>query len=133
MKRVATLSLMVLLMIQVLTGCSVSTANIKSAVMARDYKDGQAVDPTTVFKATDTFHCVAELANAPDDTKIKVVWTAVDAGGAKDQKILDKELVSGSGIANFTLTHDKPFPAGKYKAELFLNDKLDKTLTFEVQ
>ncbi len=121
------------LCIGLLASCSASTANIKSAQLARGYANGQAVDPTTTFDATDTFHVVVDLANAPDDTKLKVVWTAVESGDTKNEKILKKELVTGSSMADFTLTHEQPFPAGTYKAELFLNDAPAKTLDFTVK
>ena len=31
------------------------------------------------------------------------------------------------------LTHDDPFPAGDYKAEIYLNDELVKTVEFKVK
>lgn len=120
------------------TACSASTANIPNAVLAKDYKDGKAVDPgTTTFAPTDTVHAVVSVANAPDDTKIKAVWTVVDAGDGqiKDQKAAEKEFLSkdtGSTI-DFTFVPDKPLPAGKYKADIYLDDKLDKTLNFEIK
>ncbi len=119
------------------TACSVSSANITGAVLAKDYKDGKAVEPTTTFGPSDTVHAVVDVANAPDDTKIKAVWTAVDAGNGqvKDQKIVEKEYLTkdiGASI-DFTFVPDKPLPLGKYKADIYLNDKLDKTLDFEVK
>jgi len=49
---------------------SASTANISDAKMARD-QDGK--QPTKVFSPEDTFYCVADLSNAPDDTKVRAV------------------------------------------------------------
>lgn len=85
-------------------GFSASTANIKSAVMARDY-DGN--DPTTTFAQDDDFYCVVELANAPDDTKIKAVWTAVEAENTDPNFLIDEaEITQGSGTVHFSLTND---------------------------
>lgn len=120
------------------TACDASTANIPNAVLAKDYKDGKAVEPgTATFGPSDTIHAVVSVANAPDNTKIKAVWTVVDAGDGqiKDQKAAEKEFLSkdiGSTV-DFTFVPDKPLPTGKYKADIYLDDKLDKTLNFEIK
>jgi hypothetical protein len=44
--------------------------------------------------------------------------------------VLTKETDS---TADFTLSNDQPWPVGKYKADIYLDDKLDRTLEFEVQ
>ena len=115
--------------------CDASTANIQSAVLAHDFQNNAAVGPTTTFAPGDTFHLVVQLANAPDGTTVKTVWTAVDAadGQIKDQKIDEKQLTTGSAPIDFTLVPNKPFPVGKYKADVYLNDKLNQTLNFQVQ
>jgi hypothetical protein len=112
-------------------GFNVSTANIKDANMARDY-DGTQL--TTVFAPDETFYCVVELANAPDDTTVKAAWTAVEAEGVEPNFFIDEaELTSGSNTLHFKLNNDNLWPGGKYKVELYLNGKLERTLEFEVQ
>jgi cell division septation protein DedD len=111
---------------------STSTANISDAKMAKDAEGKQS---TTVFAQDDTFYCVLQVANAPNDTKIKAVWTAVEADGVDPNfKIGEKEL-TGGGAVNFSLSNSdgKLWPAGKYKVEIYLNDKLDRTLEFKVE
>ena len=120
-----------LMLVNLACGFSVSTAKINSAAMARDSAGAQ---PTTVFAPEDTFYCNVDLANAPDDTKVKADWTAVSVEGADPNTKLDStELQTGSGVLNFKLTNDNLWPAGKYKVDLYLNDKLDRTIEFEVQ
>jgi len=117
----------------VVSACSfsASTANIADAKMARD-KDGN--EPTTTFAQDEVFYAVVDLANAPDDTTVKAVWTAVEAEGTDPNLLIDEtELASGSGSLNFNLTNDQLWPVGKYKVELFLNNELDRTLEFEVE
>jgi len=118
------------------TACefSTSTAHITQAVLARGYTNGAAVDATNTFQPTDTVHGVVTLGNAPDDTKLKAVWTAVDAGDGqyKNTKIDEAELTTG-GVADFTLSNTKPWPTGTYQVELYLNDTLVQTLPFSVQ
>ena len=112
---------------------SASTANISDAKMATD-KDGK--HPTKVFSPKDTFYCVANLKNAPDDTKVKAVWTAVKVQNTKPNTEIDEaKTTSGSGQLQFNLTNDGPWPTGKYEVELYLNDakKPTKKLAFEVR
>lgn len=112
---------------------SASTANISDAKMARD-EEGNS--PTKEFSPDDTFYCIAELSNAPDDTVVRAVWTAVDVEGADpNTKIDEVSTTQGSGQLVFDLTNDGPWPVGKYKVDLFLNDEQEpaRTLEFEVQ
>ena len=121
------------LVMMTVVACSGSTANISDAKMARD-KDG--ADATTTFAATDTFYSVVTLANAPDDTQVKAVWTAVSAAGVDPNKQLNETpLTSGSALLNFKLSNQSPWPTGKYRVDLFLNDQKDpvKSLDFEVR
>jgi hypothetical protein len=123
---------MALVMLTILAcGFNVSTANIKDANTARDY-DGTQL--TTVFAPDETFYCIATLANAPDDTTVKAAWTAVEAEGVEPNFFIDEaELTSGSNTLHFELSNDNLWPKGKYKVDLYLNGKLERTLEFEVQ
>ena len=110
---------------------SASTANITNAVMT---KDQEGKTQTTVYAPTDAFYCIVSLANAPDDTKVKAVWTAVDvAGVAANTQILEIEMVTGLSKLTFTLTNDNPWPAGKYKVDIQLNGTTAKTVEFQVK
>ncbi|MCG3212018.1 MAG: hypothetical protein FOGNACKC_05665 [Anaerolineae bacterium] len=131
MKKAFLLVFAILAFTALACGFNVSTANIASAKMAKD-PDGNS--PTTTFAQNDVFYAVVELANAPDDTKVKAVWSVVEAEGVDSNTTIDEaELTSGSGSLQFNLTNDKLWPAGKYKVDLFLNDKADRTLEFTVE
>ena len=109
---------------------SVSTANIASATLSTD---GTAASATTSFTPDQTFYVVVDLANAPDTTKVKAVWYTVDDAGAAT-KIAEKEIVgSGTPISFNASNNAGPWPVGKYRVELYLNDTLNKTLDFTVQ
>ncbi len=132
MRRLSLAGLILGMMIFLLAcGLSASTANIQNVRMARD---AEGNDPTTVFAPTETFHCVGELKNAPDNTALKAVWIATQVEGVSpDFLIGEKELTSGSGTFHFQLSNDSPWPAGRYRVELYLNGELETTLEFEVQ
>ncbi len=121
--------------------CSVSTANIKSAKLGTGYDstNQQVTGATDTFSPTDVFHCVIEVANAPEDTTVHTVWTAVDAtdgGGNKhtDEKLDEATYITKDigSVIDATLTLRDLWPVGKYKIDIYLNDKLDRTLEFEV-
>lgn len=89
---------------------------------------------TTTFDQDDTVFVKVELDNAPDDTRVKAVFSTVDVETDEDNKALDDhELTGGGGTLTFTLSNTKLWPAGSYKVELFLNDTLDRTLNYTVK
>jgi hypothetical protein len=119
----------------VLSACSfsASSANISSAEMARDQEGEQ---PTKTFSPDDPFYCIVELSNAPNDTEVRAVWTAVKAEGADPNTRIDEATTtSGTGQLQFNLSNEGPWPTGDYKVDLYLNDATEptKTLKFEVQ
>jgi hypothetical protein len=108
-----------------------STANVSDAYMARD---NQGADRTTVFTQNDVFYCIVELANAPADTVVKVVWYAVDTHDFEPNLLLDQvELTTSDSAIPFKLTNESLWSIGTYKVEIYLNDTLDRTLEFQVQ
>ena len=111
---------------------SFSTANIANAWMATD-ADGN--NPATVFSQEAIFFAVVDLKNAPDDTKLKAVWTVVNAEDTDPNLVINEtEFTSSDALVHFQLENtDYLWPIGQYKVDIYLNDTLDKTLTFEVQ
>jgi hypothetical protein len=105
-----------------------STASIKDTYLTADEA---GMEKTTEFTQEQPFQLVVDLANAPDSTKVKAVWYSVDEAGAATQ-FVEKEMVGGQSPITFTATNAGPWPVGKYKVELYLNDKLDRTMEFSV-
>ncbi|MCA9994677.1 MAG: trypsin-like peptidase domain-containing protein [Anaerolineales bacterium] len=135
MRKITFFPIFIVLSLLGLVGCefSASTANIQAASLSRDKAGTQT---TTVFDPTDTFYSVVDLANAPDDTKVKAVWTAVNVGDAAAPNYLlnETELVTGSGDVVFEAANTAgAWPAGTYKVDIYLNDELSQTLDFRVQ
>lgn len=110
---------------------SASTANIASAILARD-PDG--AEPTTVFAPDEPFYLIVELANAPEDTVVKASWTAVEVQDVEPNMLIDEaEMTSESGSLVFDLKNDGIWPSGRYKVDLYLNNELDQSLEFSVE
>jgi len=103
---------------------------------------GKDFQPVKAFKPTDTFGVLVQLSEALEGTEVTGVWTAVDAGEMHDKKLLEKNVeftpeaiksAKSPSRVDFTLTHDDPYPAGDYKFEVYLNDKLVDTVKFRVE
>lgn len=108
-----------------------SSANISDAKLAKDPEGSQ---PATTFAQDEAFYCVVQLANAPDDTNVKAVWTVIEAEETDPNLVINETKIdSGDGQIHFDLTNDKLWPVGKYKVDLYLNEKLDRTLEFQVE
>lgn len=122
-------ALLALLLSSLACEFSASTASISSATLTADEATGTK---TSVFTQDQPFIYIVALSNAPDDTKVKAVWYSVDDAGAATQ-FVDKEIVGSGSPITFSATNSGPWPVGKYKVELYLNDKLDRTEEFSVQ
>jgi hypothetical protein len=110
---------------------SASTAKISDAWMSTDEDGAQRV---TVFAQDAMFYAQVDLQNAPDDTALKAIWTAVDVQDTEPNFVINEtEFVTGSGLVNFTLSNDNLWPTGKYKVDIYMNDQLANTLEFEVR
>lgn len=125
-------AILIVILVTLACGGSVSTANISSAKM---FADSEGTQETSVYTQDQSFYCIVELANAPEDTTLKAVWTAVEAEGTEPNYLIDDaEITAGNeNVFTFDLTNNGLWPIGKYKVDLYLNDALDRTLDFEVQ
>lgn len=135
------LPILVLICLVLASACEYfeSPAGITKAVTAQGVQ-GTTFEPVNITDnfAPDQneFHVIVTLTNAPKDSRVKVVWTAVDVGAAlpPNTKIDEAEVkAEGSRNLDFTLKRTAPqWPPGLYKAEIFWNGKLDRTLNFIV-
>lgn len=113
-------------------GFSASTANFQQAYMAYDSAGTQA---TTVYGPEDVFYAIVDLANAPDSTEVRAVWTAVNVTGESPNTLIDEvSIQSGDAVLTFDLANTGMlWPSGSYKVDLYLNGELETTLNFQVQ
>lgn len=108
-----------------------------SALLAQDASGAQK-DPAafalSFLPDQRVLHAVAKFANVPAGTKVKAAWTAVDLAGAlpPNTKLGETEFAAG-GMPNLDFqipTTLGAFLPGKYKVEIWLNDRLDTILNF---
>ncbi len=123
-----------------LGGCHFSSARIKKSTLTDQY-DPKTIKPArerTQFPTTQPeIYDIVTFAYCPKGTKVAVVWHYLGgpAGTPSPQQIdrVAKE-VRGSGRIAFALTRpNKGWPPGKYAAKIYLNGKLAKTDTFQIQ
>ncbi len=130
-KMMIWLGVLMLIFASVACEFSASTANIGDAWLSDSEDGGNRV---TTFAQDAVFYAFADLKNAPEDTTLKAVWIAVDVEGVDPNFVINEtEFTSGSNIITFNLSNNNLWPAGKYRVEIYLNGKLDKTLNFEVR
>jgi len=113
-------------------GGTISTANIKSARLS--VNESGSPEMTTFNQDDLTIYLAITLANAPDDTVVKTSWIAADVEGVDLNTLIDEtELTSGDGELYFNIANNQLWPLGQYKVEIYLNDKLDRTLEYQIQ
>jgi hypothetical protein len=118
-------------------GCSFSfsTAKIEDAMMTNSVDaEGKPGDAVTSFTSdVAVLYTSAKLRNAPDNTKITIVWTYV----TENQLIDSIELDSGDLSDRYIYSNLSPtatLPLGDYQVEYFIEDRKepDATVKFMV-
>jgi len=121
-----------------LVACSVSfsTANVGDAWLSAD-KEGQ--QRTSSFGQDAVVYAQVQVRNAPEDTRVRSVWYAVEAENVEPNFKFDEVTFTITQSGNPTVTFNRsnpPFwPRGRYKIEIYLNDATEpaRTLEFQVQ
>lgn len=112
---------------------SFSTANIENVRLARDEAGS---DRTETFAPTDTIYVLFDLDNAPEDTKVKALWKAVEIESMEPNAEIGEsdELETGSAEVWFSFVPGaEGLPEGRYKVEIYLNGERETTKEFSVE
>jgi len=121
-----------ILLLSVSCSASFSTANIKEAYLVRDA--GGNLEPVEFYAQDEVFLCVADLANAPDDTVVTAAWYAVDAQDVEPNFLIDQvSITSGSNQLFFDLANDYLWPIGTYRVDLSINEEFSQSVEFFVK
>ena len=114
--------------------CSIdiTTAYVRAADLVRD---PTGTTKTLSYRPEDTFYLLVDLANAPDDSEVRVVWVQVGAGEDGGDRIVGEETIrSGSGKILFSAAHpEQQWRIGDYRAEVYLNGTQTHTVPFSVR
>ena len=82
------------------------------------------------------FHAVVSIRNLPAGSLVKAVWVAVDTHGDSQPNMVmtaTEARVEGSRNIDFTLEPSTGrLPRGRYKVDIHLGEKLERTLPFTV-
>ncbi len=96
-------------------------------------------NPTTVFSPSDVFYVVGDLKNAPAGTVVEAKWLAVQIEGYDPGELIYEQTIndftdkSFSGAIYFQLSNDNGWPAGDYKADIYLNGTFVQSVPFSVR
>lgn len=94
-------------------------------------------DVVTAYSQADKkLHCYLNWDNPKANTRLKISWVAVDAGGAKNTVIKDFTLVTENELQNEAFANLKPtkmLPKGSYKVDVQVNDKLERSVPFAIE
>jgi hypothetical protein len=113
-----------------------SSGPISKLSMAKDNGNGDPGDETNTFKPSDhKIHCLINLKDPKEGTKVTFVWWLVEAGDSKNEKLkeIDYTTESDVKVVHGHLSSTKDWPSGKYKVEAQINGNTEKTIAFTVE
>lgn len=109
---------------------------VEVVFLARDDGEGKAGEVSMIFSPTDIpIHCIVVLAK-PDPAAVRMNFVAVKVNGVKpDSRVVSASFATqhGQDRVFFTGTPHGRWTAGSYRIDVFVNDKLEKSLDFEVK
>jgi hypothetical protein len=104
--------------------------------LARDDGAGRGGQTVKNFRRTDNpLHCLVTLSRAAAGTKVQFVWTAVDAGGKRDEVLATSEVVTRSGeiVADGQMRLPREWPAGRYRVRATADKRTSRTVEFVIE
>jgi hypothetical protein len=111
-------------------------SGIEEAYLAKDDGDGKAGDPATSFFTTDIpIYCVVMLTTS-GSTTVKMNFVAVNVTGVKPEtKVVTTvyKTKARENRVNFTGRPYDNWSAGKYRVEIFLDEKKVKEMAFDIK
>ncbi len=106
---------------------------VEIAEMRKDDGNGKmSIEVTNTFSQTDkAIHCYVQWRNPKAGTRVKFGWTAPGKKTEFSDHLTesDKENAFSQSLE---MGKGQPLPKGTYKVEIYVNDKLERTLHFEI-
>lgn len=93
--------------------------------------DKKVTEPTSTFGRRDTIYASVNTVGATNDAKVAAKWT-FQTGQVVDSS---EQTISPTGAAHteFHISKRTPWPAGKYRLEIFLNGTSNSVKEVEVK
>ncbi len=118
------------------SGTGPTAGAVDDVYLARDDGEGKAGDVTSTFSPNDIpIHCIVVLTKA-DPAAVRMNFVAVKVNGVKpESRVVSASYATSQGQDRVFFTgkpHGK-WVAGNYRIDVFVNDKLEKSLDFEVK
>jgi hypothetical protein len=119
-------------------GANSNEVSIDIAEMRKDDGNGKmSSEVADTFTQSDkVIHRFVTLDNPKTGTAIKFVTIAVESGEARNEELNEAIVITKNDAENeirSTLRMTgKPLPIGDYKVDIYVNDKLERTLTFKI-
>lgn len=115
---------------------AVPSGSVEDVYLAKDDGEGKAGEVASIFSPRDIpIHCIVVLAK-PDPTTVRMNFVAVKVNGVKpESKVVSASFATSQGQDRVFFT-GKPhgqWTAGVYRIDVFVNDRLEKSLSFEVK
>jgi hypothetical protein len=94
------------------------------------------VEKATFASSTRVFYARFALADVPPNTTLRAVWTAENVAGQTPETRVDQTELRAGGLQSagtFSLKRDAgEWPPGVYRVDLYIGDRLDRTVRFAV-
>ena len=118
------------------TEVEIPEVSIEEVSLARDDGNGKAGEATVKFLTSDTpIYCFIQLSSTRPAT-VKLILVAVKADGLKPETKSVSVSYTTNGKqnqVNFNASPEGAWAAGSYRADIFLNGKLVKSQSFEIE
>lgn len=113
-----------------------SEINVEEITLSRGDGNGKVGEATDKFSTTDApIYCSIQLDSEKSAT-VKMIIMAVKAVGLKpESKIVTVSYMTkdNQNQVNFTASPNGAWAAGGYRADIFINGKLNKSRAFEIE
>jgi hypothetical protein len=93
--------------------------------------DKHVTETTTTFSPNDVIYASVQTSGTAPNTTLQVKWTYQD--GQVVDETSQTITTTGDEATEFHISKPGGWPAGKYKAEVYLNGQLVQTKEFEVK
>ena len=113
------------------TATAAAQEGIFNGFLASDIK---GVFTTNKYKPDQVIYLFFDINDPSNKNVIRIVWSVVDVKGFLPGAVRS-DITDVATVKNYrTLSNHSanPWPAGKYKVDLYLNDNLQQTIEFEI-